>query len=749
MKRARSVFLSLALSGATLLSAIPAIPAEPAAAETSAESLYAKALQYSLFFYECQQADELPEWNRVTWRGDATLGDEVYGGWYDAGDHVKFNLPMAYSAAMLAWGLYQYPEGVEACGEMESYVNNLTFVLDYLAACDLGDEVIYQCGIGQEDHSWWGPAELWEYGMVDQGCSGERTTLKGRNCSAVTAEMAAALAAGAAALEGRVDDAVLEGYIAHAENLFQMADADRSDDTYASSDASNFYRSSHFYDELFWAANWLYIATGNSDYLDTAASYESNLGTELGTNELKYSWCQCWDDVQQGATLLYAINTGESKWINQAKKHLDYWNDSSSVLDGGAVYVSNWGCLRYACNVGFLTAVACDTVLSDDAKRSEYEALYKTQIDYCLGDNPSGQVYVVGLTEDAPKNPHHRTAHASWKNATDTPDENRHILYGALVGGPNQDGTYEDDRNNYINNEVATDYNAGFTALLCKMVSAYGGETDPAFPQAETPVDEIYVETKLTTSASGSTLSFKLTNHTAWPARVVDNVSYRYYVDLSEVLDAGFSASDMQMRIDRDQAEMYSGKGYATAEVEGPILYDGTIYYYEITYPDGRVALPISEGQHQCELLLALVYPNYGSGWDASNDYSNQDLVEGTASVSSYITVYENGTLIYGVEPDGTQPSEGTTPVTTTAVTTTAAEPENLYGDANCDGTVKMTDIILLNKVLNDAETLTEQGKINANVILSTGDEAVTASDVSKILTYISGQITYDALIPQ
>ena len=42
---------------------------------------------------------------------------------------------------MLAWGLYQYPDGVERSGQMKTYMNNLTFVLDYLAACDEGDTV--------------------------------------------------------------------------------------------------------------------------------------------------------------------------------------------------------------------------------------------------------------------------------------------------------------------------------------------------------------------------------------------------------------------------------------------------------------------------------------------------------------------------------------------------------------------------------------------------------------------------------
>ncbi len=72
---------------------------------------YAEALQKSLYFYECQQAGPLPDWNRVEWRADSTMIDEVKGGWYDAGDHVKFNLPMSYAASVMAWGLYQYPDG--------------------------------------------------------------------------------------------------------------------------------------------------------------------------------------------------------------------------------------------------------------------------------------------------------------------------------------------------------------------------------------------------------------------------------------------------------------------------------------------------------------------------------------------------------------------------------------------------------------------------------------------------------------
>ena len=33
------------------------------------------------------------------------VGIDLTGGWYDAGDHVKFNFPMAYSVTTLAWGM--------------------------------------------------------------------------------------------------------------------------------------------------------------------------------------------------------------------------------------------------------------------------------------------------------------------------------------------------------------------------------------------------------------------------------------------------------------------------------------------------------------------------------------------------------------------------------------------------------------------------------------------------------------------
>ena len=65
----------------------------------------------SILFYEAQRAGPLPPTNRIPWRGDSTLRDgcdigvDLSRGWFDAGDHVKFTFPAAYTATMLAWSV--------------------------------------------------------------------------------------------------------------------------------------------------------------------------------------------------------------------------------------------------------------------------------------------------------------------------------------------------------------------------------------------------------------------------------------------------------------------------------------------------------------------------------------------------------------------------------------------------------------------------------------------------------------------
>ena len=82
---------------------------------------------------------------------------------------------------------------------------------------------------------------------------------------------------------------------------------------------------------------------------------------------------------------------------------------------------------------------------------------------------------------------HHRGASGDY-GAEDfiKPQYNIYTLYGALAGGPGRDNSYKDSRSNFQKNEVALDYNAGFTVCLAALLDfGYGVKDDiKDFPRA-------------------------------------------------------------------------------------------------------------------------------------------------------------------------------------------------------------------------------------------------------------------------
>ena len=70
----------------------------------------------------------------------------------------------------------------------------------------------------------------------------------------------------------------------------------------------------------------------------------------------------------------------------------------------------------------------------------------------------------ITLRSSCPNKP----ATCDW-NTYNSPSPNAQILYGGLVGGPDANDNYSDDRANYITNEVTTDYNAGFQGAVAAL----------------------------------------------------------------------------------------------------------------------------------------------------------------------------------------------------------------------------------------------------------------------------------------
>ena len=81
-------------------------------------------------------------------------------GWFDAGDHVKFNFPMSFSATMLAWGFIDYSHAYWNAGEYDRMLDSLKWVYSYLMAAHPSKyEIHMQVGDGFVDHAVWGRPE--------------------------------------------------------------------------------------------------------------------------------------------------------------------------------------------------------------------------------------------------------------------------------------------------------------------------------------------------------------------------------------------------------------------------------------------------------------------------------------------------------------------------------------------------------------------------------------------------------------
>lgn len=57
---------------------------------------------------------------------------DLVGGYYDAGDNVKYGLPLAFTVTTLAWSAATYCSELQAAGELENVYAAIRWGTDYL-----------------------------------------------------------------------------------------------------------------------------------------------------------------------------------------------------------------------------------------------------------------------------------------------------------------------------------------------------------------------------------------------------------------------------------------------------------------------------------------------------------------------------------------------------------------------------------------------------------------------------------------
>lgn len=798
---------ALGLSAVMLTSAICFPPLQKnsnggaVSAASTADYDYARALQYSIYFYDANMCGtDVGENNRYAWRDDCHTYDaklpldtdntnlsasfisqykdildpdgdgcvNVAGGFHDAGDHVKFGLPEAYAASTLAWGYYEFRDTYAKLKQDDHIETILRYFSDYFMRCTFRDadgKVVafcYQVGDGDIDHQFWQSPEMDEMKRPGFFATADLPTTDNISNSA------SALMINYLNFKD-TDPEYAEKCLDYAKALYDFATEHDKATGPSSEGPAAFYNSSKWEDDYCWASCWMYLITEDHKYLDNCLSDVDYYAPP--------NYVYCWNDVWCGVSILlgrisdihpevideYCTAANKSPYEN-----INFWGKVAEAMENymkggigtlspqGYFWLNDWGSARYN-----TAAQLCGLVYDKYQNKgpSKFSEWSRGQMDYLLGNNESGVAYVVGYDDNSSSFPHHRAA-SGLSKCEDTA-KHRHVLYGALVGGPRADDSYDDITKDYYCNEVTIDYNAAFVGACAGLYTFYGDDTmdiTPDFPPKEAGPDpddptsnEYWVEAFCVGIAQSdgpkaSEITFFVKTNAAKPLK---NVSVRYYFDAAGM--KSIEQNDMELRCLYDQA---ATEAQVESTLTGPTLYKGTIYYVEVAWKDYAIAN--SNKKYQ----FALGTYTYQNTWNPDDDWSNQnikmeeDAWEGTVERTDNICVYNDGVLIGGIEPDGTKPVVTTTVTTTTTETTTTTtktsdittgktdDKNPAYGDFNEDGKVTISDLVLLARYVAEDEELearSAQSLLNGDC---NGDEKINSTDITQLARYLAKLIT-------
>ncbi|WCJ37506.1 glycosyl hydrolase 9B8 [Euphorbia peplus] len=465
---------------------------------------YADALTKSLLYFEAQRSGRLPYNQRVSWRDNSGLldgleqGVDLVGGYYDAGDHVKFGLPMAFTITMLSWSVIEFEDQIARAGELVHALEAIKWGTDYFIKAHTSPNVLWaEVGDGDTDHYCWQRPE-------DMTTSRQAYKIDEKNPGSDLAGETAAAMAAASIVFRRRNPYYSHLLLHHAQQIFEFGDKYRGKYDASIKVAKNYYTSvSGFMDELLWGGMWLYKATDNDFYLNYVITNAHRFGG-IGWAMSEFSW-----DVKYAGLQILA---SQLVMDEKHKKHRDileeyhskakYYvcsclnkNNGSNVdrTPAGLLHIRQWNNMQYVSTAVFLLTIYSN-ILKDSNQKLEchgglvdHEEILnfaKSQVEYILGSNPMNTSYLVGYGPKYPTRVHHRGASIvsyrenkgfigctqGYDNWYSREENNPNVLVGALVGGPDFEDNFSDNRGNYMQSEACTYNTAPLVGIFANLL---------------------------------------------------------------------------------------------------------------------------------------------------------------------------------------------------------------------------------------------------------------------------------------
>jgi hypothetical protein len=428
-------------------------------------------LDASVRFYGAQRSGDGANWLLGGASCHENDGESVQrdlaGGWYDAGDHVKVTLSIAYASYVMLKAYDAFPEVfADKDGQRyEGVANTIPDVLDearyatdYLVKAHIAEnELVGMVGNAQADHRQWVGCQDQEALPENQG---GRPRVVNMDANADVAGITAASLALMARLYRPFDAVLADSYAAHAAQIYQIGKNNPS----GSNPGLYGQNGEAWLDEMLAGSAEMYRLTSEDTYLADALDFNGR----IENHNWAPNYSQSADYSRHSLYVGGAADAVGEFWRLDIESYAT--KISTNEFTAGAVYIDEWGMLRYAAGAGFSAALYAQAT-GDTAARD----LAVSQLSYIAGQNGYNRSFVIGVGENAPQNPHHRNS-----------DTLGVLLTGALVAGPTQRNYtqgggmggmpleittpgYEDVTEDYVGNEVALDYNAGLVGL-----SAYG-----------------------------------------------------------------------------------------------------------------------------------------------------------------------------------------------------------------------------------------------------------------------------------
>ncbi|OEL17011.1 Endoglucanase 12 [Dichanthelium oligosanthes] len=488
---------------------------------------YTEALHKALLFFNAQKLQssyctgKLPKNNGISWRGNSGLSDGsdakdvkggLVGGYYDAGDNIKFHFPMAFSMTLLSWSVIEYSAKYKAVGEYDHVRELIKWGTDYLlltfnSSASTIDKIYAQVGAAKingsqpDDHFCWNRPEDMAY---------PRPSLSVSSAPDLGGEIAAALAA--ASIVFRDNAAYSKKLSQGAATVYKFArqSGRRTPYSLRQPDIEYYYNSTSYWDEYMWSAAWMYYATGNTTYISFATDPRLPKNAKAFFNILDFSVFS-WDNKLPGAQLLLSrlrmfLNPGypyEESLIGYHNAtslnmcmYFPRFNSFDFTKGGMALFNHGKGQpLQYVVANSFIAALYADYMEAVNVPgwycgpnfmtTNDLRAFAKSQVNYILGDNPKKMSYVVGFGKKYPRHLHHRgasTPHNGVKYSCtggykwrDSKKADPNLLNGAMVGGPDKNDGFKDSRNTFGQNEPTLVGNAGLVAALVALTNSGRG----------------------------------------------------------------------------------------------------------------------------------------------------------------------------------------------------------------------------------------------------------------------------------